>query len=120
MTDYVPSDRELAEVQFGKRVQKPIRKRKRRSKVGKLGILRLAGKDMEAARRRVFERDGYRCVRCGRSVTWESGELAHRRTKRNHGDADSNMEVSCKRCHRVEHGLKWSNGRQGSPKREAL
>jgi hypothetical protein len=88
--------------------KKPKKKKAKKSRVGKMGILRLGPKDMKAARLRVFERDGYRCVRCGVPVTWESGELMHRRTKRNNGDADENLETGCKPCHRKEHGLRWS------------
>jgi hypothetical protein len=48
--------------------------------VGKLGIVRLTGKDLQALRRARFEFDDYRCQcspNCGVAVTWESGDLAH-------------------------------------------
>jgi hypothetical protein len=106
------------------RISKPIRKvskhrKKRSGKPGKLGIVRVVGKDMEAVRREVFERDGYRCqhdlgdgVICLSAVVfergeWNSGHLAHIRAKRNNGDLASNLLTKCIHCHLVlEHNPK--------------
>jgi 5-methylcytosine-specific restriction endonuclease McrA len=71
---------------------------------GKLGIVRCSGDDMTNLRRRVFFRDGYRCVRCGRPVTWNTGELAHIVPRGCGGsDTDDNVETCCQQCHRDEH-----------------
>ena len=75
-------------------------------RVGKLGIVRLTGKDMESLRRERFELDGYRCVDCGRGVSWEWGQLAHVRTKRNNGDTLENVRTKCAECHHREHNPK--------------
>lgn len=86
----------------------PINKRRRsRSGIpGKLGIVRLYGADLEALRRECFERDGYRCVPCGKAVIWEagfwnSGHMAHRKNKRMYGDFIDNVDTKCIECHLV-------------------
>lgn len=88
---------------------------------------RLDAKGMEALRRKVFERDGYRCqhkivipipdnlegiisiwVRCGKHVTWESGHLAHIVSRGRGGhDTPENTVCKCAHCHLVlEHNPK--------------
>jgi 5-methylcytosine-specific restriction endonuclease McrA len=75
--------------------------------VGKLGIVRLTGDDLEALRRACFERDHYRCVNCGVGVIfergyWYSGHMAHVRNKRMYGDTLENVRTKCMNCHLVE------------------
>ena len=97
-------------------------------RVGKLGIVRRTGKDMTQLRLDVFERDTYRCQhilsqdsefipgvgiaiyynRCLKSVTWESGHLAHK-IGRGRGGSDTmeNCLTKCAHCHLVlEHNPK--------------
>lgn len=92
-------------------------KPKKGSRVGKLGIVRLVGKELTRLRLECFERDGYRCQECGRLVSWNGeermyfdylatfprGEMAHIRTKRNNGDTLDNVRTLCPDCHRLEH-----------------
>lgn len=104
---------------------KPVsdKRRLRSGKVGKMGIVRLYGPDLEALRRECFERDGYQCqyelrredlpeygmvriFRCWQKVTWETGEMAHIRTKRNNGDTLDNVRTLCPTCHHREHNPK--------------
>lgn len=71
---------------------------------GKTGTIRLTGADMRALRLRVFKRDQFTCVRCGCQVTWDTGEMAHRKSRGAGGsDTDDNCETSCRPCHRAEH-----------------
>ena len=92
----------------------PVKKSRSKPRHG-----RLKGKDMEALRRFVFERDGYRCQQliiwaswesgvggifsagkiCGNQVTWENGHLAHIVAKRRGGDSPGNTKTSCQECH---------------------
>lgn len=74
---------------------------------------------MEAMRREVFERDGYRCQHriylslmdgemwktCLNPVTWENGHLAHIIPRSLGGkDEESNCVCKCAFCHiRIEH-----------------
>ena len=68
---------------------------------------RLKGEAMTQLRRSVFLRDNYRCARCGRMVTWETGELAHIEGRgRGGSDTEANTECSCNTCHRAEHNPK--------------
>ena len=55
-------------------------------------------------RRFVFERDGYRCVRCHRPGRLE----CHHRTPVAAGGNDSpeNLETLCRACHFLAHGTK--------------
>lgn len=78
---------------------------------------RLKGKDMEALRREVFERDAYRCrhpitsvglgqeitMPCLKRVTWESGHLAHIKARRMGGDSPENTYCCCAEHHRIYH-----------------
>jgi 5-methylcytosine-specific restriction endonuclease McrA len=73
-------------------------------RVGHLGITRLTGDDMYDLRLSVFTRDRFECARCGTKVTWDNGELAHIESRgRGGSDVESNVETSCKKCHRDEH-----------------
>jgi hypothetical protein len=92
----------------------PISKKRRlRSGIaGKLGIVRLFGKDMEALRLTAYlrsngfcemERDGSRCYE---PVSYEYCELAHIRAKRNNGDSLDNVLISCRACHHRSHNPK--------------
>jgi 5-methylcytosine-specific restriction endonuclease McrA len=76
--------------------------------VGKTGRIRLKGKALEELRIAVFQRDAFRCSECDRSVTWESGHLAHI-ISRGAGGSDTmeNTRVLCSTCHLVgEHNPK--------------
>lgn len=103
-------------------------KRKRRPRPG-----RLKGKALEQLRRDCFERDGYQCrhivfdmnvelslyelfgigpdvqrtMRCGIPVTWESGHMAHIKSRGAGGiDTLDNVVTKCAHCHLIkEHTL---------------
>ena len=71
---------------------------------GKTGRIRLTGEELTALRRKVFERDGYKCVICELKVTWESGELMHIQSRgRGGSDTMENTECGCKWCHNYDH-----------------
>lgn len=88
---------------------------KRKSRVGKLGIERLVGKDVEARRLAIGERDGWVCESCHIQCTpdgWDGrprGEWAHRGNKRMYGDGMENGRILCGPtigrvgCHQREH-----------------
>ena len=112
--------------------RKPIRSRRRKPRPG-----RLNGADMEALRRACFERDGYQCqqvlrkwptpgfeadlvsvFRCWKSVTWESGHMAHI-VSRGRGGKDelSNVTTKCAECHiGIEHSYGPSGQKPVPPK----
>ena len=72
---------------------------------GKLGRIRLRGKDLEALRRDCFERDGYRCTcGCGEGVTWDSGHMAHKQSRGAGGsDVIDNVTTMTADCHMRSH-----------------
>ena len=83
---------------------------KRKSRVGKLGIVRLVGKDLAELRLQCFERDGWRCQKCGvivrdvpLSLDLHRAEMAHIHAKRNGGDTLDNVQTLCASCHKREH-----------------
>lgn len=87
--------------------KKPIRKRRARVRPG-----RLKGDALGELRRLCFDRDGGRCVDCGRVLRFERGysdsmEMAHVRGKRMWGDSLSNVRAKCGPfaggCHAKEH-----------------
>lgn len=122
------------------------RARKFKSRLSKVlfdGREILRGRDMEARRREVFERDGYRCqmpvtrpkitsdggisyedAKCGRWVTFEpgpnKGDLAHWPIARWKGrdDRASNLIAACKACHRRQHNreprFKWLGNQESA------
>lgn len=82
-------------------------------KVGKLGIVRLTGKDYEALRLACWERDEGKCRNCGKNTLIgmpqecsDAYHMAHIRTKRNNGDTLENVRTLCGDCHRAEHNPK--------------
>lgn len=92
------------------RSRKPMKKFSGKgSRVGKLGIVRLTGDDLADLRVQCFIRDGWKCQGCGCEVSmnglfrFKRAEMAHIRTKRNHGDTLSNVRTLCPDCHRLEH-----------------
>lgn len=88
---------------------------KRKSRVGKLGIERLAGPDVDVRRREIGERDGWVCEKCGIQCNSDGqdsrpkGEWAHRGNKRMYGDGIGNGRILCGPvfgrvgCHQKEH-----------------
>ncbi len=82
----------------------------KRSRVLTDGRRYLYGEDKTALRREVFERDGYRCVgvpngrQCGRSLTWETGEMSHYPRRPIGGDSLETCSLRCRTCHRLTDG----------------
>jgi len=81
------------------------------SPVPKHKTTRLKGKELEALRFAVWERDGHRCVTCGRPVplngnVFERAHLAHIRSRGAGGeDTPENTRIKCFHCHIIqEHG----------------
>lgn len=71
-------------------------------KVGKLGIVRLKGPHMHALRTDVFERDNYTCQNCGAGVLWNTGHLAHIKSRGAGGsDTRENTRILCQGCHLI-------------------
>ena len=104
--------------------RKPLSRRPKRRpqvRVGKLGVVRLTGNAPRELRRQCFERDHWRCVDCGRQITWDVdsavsggypgpdlnmrmvGQMSHRRAKRNNGDTLGNVITRCPPCHQKSH-----------------
>lgn len=62
----------------------------------------LAGQDCEPRRLQVFSRDEFKCVDCGKEITWESGHLAHGgNTKVSRCWCACNLKTKCSDCHLV-------------------
>lgn len=80
-------------------------------RVGKLGIVRCTGKDLEALRDACWERDEGICQRCGAAVYKQARfdgdplayDMAHRRNKLMYGDVLGNIDVNCHECHMNSH-----------------
>ena len=76
-------------------------------RVGKMGRVRVDGKDMIALRRAVFTRDGWKCCDCGVGVEWtgwNAGHLAHIQSRGAGGsDTEENTRCLCGICHQREH-----------------
>ena len=114
------SNRQRNPIARCKRPNRVSKKRRERSgKPGKLGIVRLYGDDLAQLRRECYERDEGKCQwdGCGKSVPFEGdlytrGHMAHVKNKRMYGDTLDNVRWLCYEHHiLVEHGLKWSGGR---------
>lgn len=98
----------------------PVSKRRRqRSGIpGKLGIVRLYGKDLEILRRECYERDEGRCqwiengAKCNKLLPFDGSlylrsHMAHVRNRRNYGDTLDNVRILCPHHHLVsEHNPK--------------
>jgi hypothetical protein len=139
VTDYVPSDRELAEIQFGKRVQKPIRKGKKVKavprkeatewgwRVGKKEICDTHTEKGRAEYRRrtlqmATDQEWVCGCGCNRYMSLIPGPdfvtFGHTRGRGAGKRDDRIVDEFGNPMNRAE---RWDcNGRQGSPKREAL
>ncbi len=74
---------------------------------GKLGRIRLKGDALAALRRECFTRDNWRCVDCGKPVSWVSGHMAHIQSRGAGGsDVIDNVLTKCADCHWKEHNPK--------------
>lgn len=82
-------------------------KPRKQSRVGKTGTVRLVGPDMSKLREQAYLRANGMCelkiVCSGGYVPWKSGQLVHKRTKRNHGDTLDNVLWGCGGCHLASH-----------------
>ncbi len=58
----------------------------------------------EDLRKKVLERDGWRCQSCGRREQLEIHHLLHRSALG--GDTEKNLISLCHECHRAAHGLR--------------
>lgn len=58
-----------------------------------------------ATRRRVLERDGFRCVHCSCGVTEETAHIDHIKSGKLAGNEMGNLRTLCRRCHvlRLDH-----------------
>ena len=68
-------------------------------------------------RRRVFDRDQYRCTTCDNFVTWDTGEMNEKVFKGKQGEVSlDNCETLCHNCHQSSpysvHGNRRWGGRQ--------
>lgn len=95
---------------------KPRIKRDRCPKVGEKpqAVIRLTGDDLESLRELVWQRDGHRCVWCGKWVPLESDnpfmkmDLMHwPRPRPIAGDTPEATVTACHSCHMAAH-----NGKQ--------
>lgn len=50
-------------------------------------------------RRKVFQRDFWRCTRCGSRVTEETGHIDHIVSGKLAGNEMENLRVLCRKCH---------------------
>lgn len=76
-----------------------------RSYVSLAGHDYLFGRDVEARRREIFERDAGRCWRCGAYYGWNYGHLYHIQGGRGPQRCwcIHNLRWSCPKCHRERH-----------------
>jgi len=84
---------------------------------------RLKGDELASLRISAYERDGHRCVRCGRTVFPDmdqeqngSMHLSHKRGKRMWGDSLDQVETYCGYCHRTFHNYGPSMEKPCPPK----
>lgn len=99
-----------------KAATKPARFENPFSFIGKDGHQYLEGADRRAHRRPVWERDGRRCVQCGKYVKFQEMEMDHRKgglvgrcdclTCNRHGDGRGNLQTMCSECHRTGENAK--------------
>ena len=83
-------------------------KRARKSRVGKLGIVRLDAQGMAELRARVYDRAGGLCELklpgCWRYAGWKSGELCYIKSRGAGGsDTEENTQWGCAHCHSKPH-----------------
>lgn len=71
---------------------------------------RLKGEALDALRVACYERDGGRCISCGRYTNFDapheapdSFHMAHIKGKRMWGDHIDNVQCECGDCHRTYH-----------------
>ena len=92
-------------------------RRARSGKPGKLGIVRLYGKDLAKLREDCYWRAAGRCELmlsgCLDNAGWTVGQMAHIKAKRNNGDTLDNVRWSCAPCHAKSHNC---NGKPVPPK----
>lgn len=97
-----------------------VSKKRSKSRVGKLGIVRLARKDMTELREQAYDRAQGICEMklpgCKKYAGWLSGHLAHIRTKRNNGDRLDNVQWACDSCHGISHQYGPSGQKPCPPK----
>lgn len=77
--------------------------------IGEDGHEYLEGPDRKKRRFEVWKRDGARCVRCGKYVSFKAMHLDHRKgglwgrcdclTCDRHGDGMGNLQTMCAECH---------------------
>jgi 5-methylcytosine-specific restriction endonuclease McrA len=73
-------------------------------RISKPKRIRLNAADYQALLRRVFERDGYCCLRCGSPGALQGHHIKFR--SQLGSDIDSNMASVCAVCHDILHGSK--------------
>lgn len=66
--------------------------------------MRLSG----PVRRRVLDRDGWRCVRCGAAARLEVDHIRPRRA--GGGNDEANLRTLCRSCHIARHRRKKTSG----------
>lgn len=84
-----------------------LRRTRIKPRRGKPRPRRLAGEEQEALRLACFQRDGGRCVECGRRLIYEPESpfqengyhMAHIGNKRMWGDNLENVRAKCSVCH---------------------
>jgi 5-methylcytosine-specific restriction endonuclease McrA len=101
---------------YGSIVAAVFRTKKRAERwIGKefLQIVETTWKEgVAAVRLYVFQRDQYTCVRCGKSVTWKSGQMDEKQDRGKGGEVSIfNCRTLCGDCHigpRGKHGKRAS------------
>lgn len=79
-------------------------------RIGKLGIERRTGKDLQQLRRDCWERDHGWCQECGRATNYDDGylnrfDMAHIKSRGAGGsDVLENVRTLCHQCHMISHG----------------
>lgn len=96
--------------------------KKRVSRTGKAGIVRLRGADKKELREQVYDRAQGMCELklkgCKRYAGWKSGHLAHiQGTGAGGSDTPENTNWSCDHCHFLSHAY-GKDGQKPCPRRE--